>query len=581
MKLFFALARRYPWQTGLTLAAISFAGIAEGFGISALLPLLNTIFSQRGKISGSTEPTPEWSNLLDQFVQKTLSVAGLQPTVAVLLSLFVAFIVLKCALIYLANKQIGFTVVMIATDMRLAFLKSLFASKWEYFIRQPIGRLTNAVATEATRASTAFNFGAKLSSMVVETAVYTTLAFLISWQATLLALGAGLFIIVLLRRWVHKNRRAGARQTVHTQSLIAQMTDVLVSIKPLKAMAREQQSDRVLTDTTRLLNRALQKQVLSKAALGSFQEPILTLFLVLLLYTALVYWDQPFATMLAMVFFIGKILKQVEKLQKEYVNLVEYESAYWSLKAKMDEAQNAREVLQGDQKPEFNDAIRIESLSFAYNDAPVLRDVTLTIPAGSFVALLGASGSGKTTIADMLIGLLRPQKGDIWIDGIPMPQIDIRHWRQMIGYVPQENLLMHDTVLANVTLGDAALTESDVERALRAAGAWSFVQELPQGIHTVVGERGSMVSGGQRQRIAIARALVKRPKLLILDEATTALDPETERQICKTLQQLAGGITILAISHQTALREAAGWVYQVTDGTATLIQSPPAAAIGA
>ncbi len=498
-----------------------------------------------------------------------------------LLSLFVAFIVLKCALIYLANKQIGFTVVMIATDMRLAFLKSLFASKWEYFIRQPIGRLTNAVATEATRASTAFNFGAKLSSMVVETAVYTTLAFLISWQATLLALGAGLFIIVLLRRWVHKNRRAGARQTVHTQSLIAQMTDVLVSIKPLKAMAREQQSDRVLTDTTRLLNRALQKQVLSKAALGSFQEPILTLFLVLLLYTALVYWDQPFATMLAMVFFIGKILKQVEKLQKEYVNLVEYESAYWSLKAKMDEAQNAREVLQGDQKPEFNDAIRIESLSFAYNDAPVLRDVTLTIPAGSFVALLGASGSGKTTIADMLIGLLRPQKGDIWIDGIPMPQIDIRHWRQMIGYVPQENLLMHDTVLANVTLGDAALTESDVERALRAAGAWSFVQELPQGIHTVVGERGSMVSGGQRQRIAIARALVKRPKLLILDEATTALDPETERQICKTLQQLAGGITILAISHQTALREAAGWVYQVTDGTATLIQSPPAAAIGA
>ena len=581
MKLFFALARRYPWQTGLTLAAISFAGIAEGFGISALLPLLNTIFSQRGKISGSTEPTPEWSNLLDQFVQKALSVAGLPPTVAVLLTLFVAFIVLKCALIYLANKQIGFTVVMIATDMRLAFLKSLFASKWEYFIRQPTGRLTNAVATEATRASTAFNFGAKLSAMVVETAVYATLAFLVSWQATLLAMGGGVFLIVLLRRWVHKNRRAGAKQTVHTQSLIAQMTDVLISIKPLKAMARERQSDRVLTDTTRQLNRALQKQVLSKAALGSFQEPILTLFLVLVLYTALVYWDQPLATMLAMVFFIGKILKQVEKLQKDYANLVEYESAYWSLKAKMDEAHNAREVLQGDQKPAFNDAIRIESVSFAYADTPVLREATLTIPAGSFVALLGASGSGKTTIADMLIGLLRPQKGDIWIDGIPMLQIDIRLWRQMIGYVPQENLLMHDTVMANVTLGDEALTESDVERALRAAGAWGFVQLLPQGVHTVVGERGSMVSGGQRQRIAIARALVKGPKLLILDEATTALDPETEKEICKTLQQLAGGLTILAISHQTALLEAAEWAYRVAEGTVTLIKSPPAAAIEA
>lgn len=581
MKLFFSLARQYPWPTFLTLAAISFAGIAEGVGISALLPLLNTIFNQRAKISGSTEAIPEWSNHLDRLVQQVLNSAGLQPTVTLLLSLFVAFIVLKCVLLYLANKQIGFTVVMIATDMRLAFLKSLFAVNWGYFIRQPTGRLTNAVATEATRASTAFNFGAKLSALVVEAAVYSTLAFLVSWQATLLALGAGVFIIVLLRRWVHKNRRAGVRQTVHTQSLITQMTDILISIKPLKAMAREQQSDMVLTDTTRRLNRALQKQVLSKAALGSFQEPILTLFLVLLLYTALVYWNQPLATMLAMVFFIGKILKQVEKLQKEYVNLVEYESAYWSLKAKMDEAQDAREVLQGDQKPEFNDAIRIKSLSFAYNDAPVLRDVTLTIPAGSFVALLGASGSGKTTIADMLIGLLRPQKGDIWIDEISMQQIDIRRWRQMIGYVPQENLLMHDTIMANVTLGEETVSVSDVENALRAAGAWGFVKELPKGIQTVVGERGSMVSGGQRQRIAIARALVKRPRLLILDEATTALDPETEMEICRTLQQLAGSVTILAISHQTALLEAAGWAYQINDGKVARIKAPSTAAISA
>jgi ATP-binding cassette subfamily C protein len=121
----------------------------------------------------------------------------------------------------------------------------------------------------------------------------------------------------------------------------------------------------------------------------------------------------------------------------------------------------------------------------------------------------------------------------------------------------------------------------DVENALRAAGAWGFVQKLPNGIQTVVGERGSMISGGQRQRIAIARALVKRPRLLILDEATTALDPETERGICETLQHLAGRVTILAISHQTALLESAGWAYQVADGTVTRIKPPPTAAIGA
>jgi ATP-binding cassette subfamily C protein len=581
MKLFFTLARKYPRQTILTLTAILFSGIAEGFGISALLPILNTIFSQKTHASAAAGSPPEWSTFLDQLVHRILGVVGLQPTVAMLLGLFVGCIVLKCILVYLANKQIGFTVVLIATDMRLTLLKSLFCSNWEYFIRQPMGRLTNGIATEANRASTAFNFGAKLASMAIEASIYSVLAFLVSWKATLMALGAGAFIMVALRRLVKKSRRAGAKQTAHMQSLVAQMTDILTSIKPLKAMAREQQSDAVLTDTTRRLNRALQKQVLSKAALGSFQEPILTVFLVLVLYVALVYWDQSLTTMLAMVFFIAKILKQVEKIQKEYANLVEFDSAYWSLQDKITKTQEAREVLRGDIPPTFTTAIRMASVSFAYGAHRVLENVSLEIPKGAFVTLSGPSGSGKTTIADLLIGLLRPQKGDIEIDGVALSQIDIRRWRGMIGYVPQENLLLHDTILKNVTLGEAAIGEPDVQNALRAAGAWDFVQDTPKGVHTVVGERGSLISGGQRQRIAIARALVKGPKLLILDEATTALDPKTEKEICATLQQLKGTITILAISHQPALVECADWAYRLNAASLTPVKVPPEAVAAA
>ncbi len=442
MRLFFTLARKYRWQTILTLVAILFAGISEGFGISALLPLLNTVFNQASKAGATAESPPVWSQAIDQLVNGVLGSMGLTPTVGALLTLFVACIALKCLLVYLANKQIGFTVVLIATDMRLTLLKSLFASSWEYFISQPVGKLTNAVATEAHRASTAFSFGAKLASMVVEAMIYTVLAFLVSWKATLISLGGGAFIIVILRRLVRKNRRAGVKQTIHTQSLIAQMTDVLISIKPLKAMAREKQSDEVLTDTTRRLNRALQKQVLSKAALGSFQEPLTILFLVLCLYIALIYWNLSLTAILAMVFFIGKTLKQIEKIQKEYVNLVEYESAYWSLLEKIEGAHNAREVLNGTLKPSFSIAIRMDSVSFSYADRAVLDNVSIELPAGSFSALQGPSGSGKTTFADLVTGLLRPQKGDIWIDGAPLSQIDIRSWREMIGYVPQENLLL-------------------------------------------------------------------------------------------------------------------------------------------
>jgi len=574
MRLFYTLARKYPWQTILTLVAILFAGISEGFGISALLPLVNTVFNQASQAGTTAGSPPDWSQSLDQIVQGVLGAMGLAPTVLVLLTLFVACIAFKCLLVYLANKQIGFTVVLIATDMRLTLLKSLFASNWQYFISQPVGKLTNAVATEAHRASTAFNFGAKMASMVVEAMIYTVLAFLVSWKATLISLGGGVFILVILRRLVSKNRRAGAKQTVHMQALIAQMTDVLISIKPLKAMAREKQSDEVLTDTTRRLNRALQKQVLSKAALGSFQEPLTIIFLVLCLYIAIVYWNLSLTAIMAMVFFIGKILKQVEKIQKEYVNLVEYDSAYWSLLEKIDGARNAREVLTGTLKPTFSSCIRMDSVSFSYAGRAVLDNVSIEIPAGSFSALLGPSGSGKTTFADLLTGLLRPQKGDIWIDDAPLSQIDIGSWRGMIGYVPQENLLMHDTILKNITLGEETISEPEVETALRAAGAWDFVQQMPKGIHSVVGERGSMISGGQRQRIAIARALVKHPKLLILDEATTALDPKTEKEICATLQQLKGGITILAISHQTTVVESADWAYRLKEGKLECVKEP-------
>ena len=573
MKLLLTLARQYPWRTLLTLLGISFAGISEGFGVSALLPLLNTVFNQKIQASGGGVSS-ELNSLLDQVVQSVLAAVGLSPTVAALLSLFVGCIILKCVLLFLANKQIGYTVALIATEMRMTLLRSLFASRWEYFIRQPIGQLTNGIAFEAHRASTAFHFGAKMAAMVIESLIYITLAFMVSWKATLLACGGGFFILVVLRRLIKKTRRAGQSQTTHMQDLVAQMTDILISIKPLKSMAREESASAVLTDRTRKLNRALQKQVLSKAALGSFQEPLIMAFLVLCLYAALSYWNLSLASIMAMIFFIGKILKQVQKIQNEYANLAEYDSAYWSLIGKIETAGRAREVLTGSVAPELKVSIHMDGVGFAYDERPVLTDASLEIPAGMLTVLCGPSGSGKTTIADLLIALLRPQQGEVWIDQLPMSQVDIHRWRQMIGYVTQESLLLNDSVLQNVSLGQKTVTQQDVEEALRAAGAWEFVQAMPQGVFSVVGERGGMLSGGQRQRIAIARALVKHPKLLILDEATTALDPKTEKEICATLQQLRGRITMLAISHQPTLLECADWAYQLKEGAVILIKQP-------
>jgi ATP-binding cassette subfamily C protein len=319
------------------------------------------------------------------------------------------------------------------------------------------------------------------------------------------------------------------------------------------------------------LNKALKKQVISKEALKALQEPLLITFLAIGLYLALVYYRMPLATVTVLVFLIARLLKQLNKLQQQYQKMVIYESAYWSLQDTIREAEREREPSLGDQLPSLESGIRMNRVSFAYGDHRVLQTTSLTFPVGLFTAIIGPSGSGKTTVVDLLTGLLRPQEGEIWIDDLPLAQVDLKSWRRMIGYVPQETLLLHDTVMINVTLGDPELSEADVESALRAAGAWDFVRNLPEDMQSIVGERGGKLSGGQRQRIAIARALVHKPRLLILDEATSALDPENEAAICSTLRQLRGDLTILAISHQPALLHAADRAYRLEEGEAVLV----------
>jgi ATP-binding cassette subfamily C protein len=551
------------------LLALSLAGVAEGIGLSALLPLVSlTMGSQTEAVPGASVG----QSGVERVVTETLASVGLTPTLGVLLAVIVVAIVLKSGLVLLAKKQVGYTVANIATDLRLTLLRALLVARWEYFLRQPIGVLANSIATEASRTSSAYLHGALMSALICEALVYTVVALLISWKATLVALAVGLIIAYLLKRLILKAWRAGTRQTELLKSLITHLTDTLISIKPLKAMARETRADALLAKNTNRLNRAAQKQVLSKEGLKAVQEPLFVAFLAIGLYVVSVFLRFPLATLMVLVFLLSRMVKRVNKIQQEYQEMMVSESAYWSLKETIQEAERAREPNLGSEDPSLDHAIRLDRVSFAYGEEWVLREAALSFPSGLLTAIVGPSGIGKTTIADLIIGLIRPQQGEVWIDDLPLAKVDLEKWRKMIGYVPQETLLLHDSVFINVTLGDPDLSIADAERALRAAEAWEFVSEMPEGIHSTVGERGSMLSGGQRQRIAIARALVHKPKLLILDEPTSALDPESESAICETLGQLrGGGITILAISHQPTIMNVADRAYQLEDGKAFLV----------
>ncbi|MGD8673536.1 MAG: ABC transporter ATP-binding protein [Thiogranum sp.] len=565
MRLMLTFFRAYPGQTVIMLIALLLAGIAEGMGLSALLPLLNiAVKSSAG--AGQHEPQNEF----ERVVVEALHHIGITPSVGVLLSIIVVGITLKSLLLLVARRRVGYTAAQVATDLRLEMLRAILRSKWEFFLHQPVGRLSNSLATEAQRSSDSFVNGATVITLLLQAIIYGSVALAVSWKATLVSLSAGVFIIAISHYLVRMARKAGRRQTNLLIALLARLTDTLQSVKPLKAMAREHLADTVLSNTTSKLNKALKKQIFSTAVLDATQEEMFAIVIALGMYVALVHYNMPIQTVLVLVVVLGRMLAQLGKVQKQYQKVVLGESAFWSMKAAIQQARTAEEHLGTGAIPSLQHNIKLQNVDFSYDQHPVFEHASLEIPAGKLTALIGPSGAGKTTIIDLVIGLLRPQAGAVLIDDLPLSELDLKAWRHMIGYVPQENLLLHDSILHNVTLGDPELSEDDAVQALKSAGAWEFIEPLPQGVHSTVGERGGKLSGGQRQRIMIARALVHKPRLLILDEATSALDPANEAAIGRTMQQLRGDLTILAISHQTALVNAADCVYRLEKGQAVL-----------
>ncbi len=552
------LIRRYPRRSTVMLLALLLAGLAEGLGLSTLLPLLSAAVN-----GGETDgPGAE--------VAAALQAVGVPLTIGAMLLVIVAGMVVKSLLLLLANRQVGYTVAQVATDLRLDLIDALLASRWTYYLQQPSGSLANSVATEAHRAATGYQHGANVLAMVFQGVVYLGLALAVSWEATAASLVAGALLLAVLHRLVRVARKAGARQTALLRSLLSYLTDVLGAVKPLKAMGRDDAADALLRQDTGRLNRAMRREVISREGLRALQEPMLAALAALGLYLALVHWGLSLASVMVLVFLLVRLLGLLNKMQRRYQQFATQESAYWALQAAISRARAAAERPPGSAEPHLEQGLRLEGVWFGYGAEPVLRGLDLELPAGSFTTLIGPSGAGKSTLLDLLCALAVPSRGRVLVDGMPLTGVDPRRWRRMIGYVPQDPVLLHDTVFSNLVVGRPELTREDAERALRQAAAWEFVSGLPEGLDTVVGERGGRMSGGQRQRIAIARALIHGPRLLILDEATSALDPDSEAAICLGLAALKGQMTVIAVTHQSALMNAADQVYRLSGGRAVL-----------
>jgi len=553
----FRVLRQHGFRRQLPLIlALTVGSFLEGLSIGTLLPILKTV------TTGETHsPSP-----LERFIFAALDFLHLPKEFGALVLVFAVCMTARAVLAKQTSRVVGRMVAESATDFRKQVLDSVLQARWSYFTVNPVGRFISAVNSETNWASYVYKTSLNVLASLIRAAIYCLIGLLIDWRAAGVALLLGIGLGLVNRHFVRSARRAGRKQLIAMRSLVSDFGDVITGFKPIKAMHRHESLIAGLARETRSIRRAMYDLVVSQQLANALPDLLIVLALVAAVYT----YHRLGLDLSAMGvsgILLLRLMSSVSAVQRSLQETAMSESSYWALKATIGEARAAAEAFTGTAAPTLRQGAAFRGVGFAYDEKPVLTDVSLEIPAGCITTLLGESGSGKTTIADLLLGLIEVDTGTITLDGAALDSIDMRQWRSMVGYVPQEVLLFSDTIFENVALGDPAITDADVRQALEDAGALDFVDSLPEGIRTPVGERGAKLSGGQRQRIALARALVHRPTLLILDEATSALDPATEAEICQTVRRQAGTLTVLAITHQAAWVDIADRVYRVAGGT--------------
>lgn len=548
---------KYRLMSTTVLAAMLFSGIAGGAGLLTILPLLEISIGE-----GSVKSP------FSQYYSSLLNTVGLSPTIEITLILIVIFICAKSILHLIAMDYVGRVVSQMASDLRIRLMRAITTASWNFFISNSIGKFTNAVTTHPQEASSTYRASCQLVAGVLETFILVAASLLISPIATIGGVLFGVLVVTLLARFVVISRKAGSQNFTAMEALSDQLADLLHGIKPLKAMNCERQLTPILEHNSEEINLATRRQVFAKYGLSTMREPLASIVLALGLYLSLRYAQIGIPELITTAILFHRISVAIGSIQASYQLIGSSERYYLGLEELMNNALQNTEILNSckPKPPSSWNTIEVAGLSFDYSGKMVLNEISLKIQKNSLTTITGPSGSGKTTLIDILCGITLPKRGNILIDSESLSEIDIGAWRQKIGYVPQELSLLHDTVFNNVSLRDPNVSRQDVEIALQAAGAWEFVATLVGGMDAMVGERGLMLSGGQRQRIAIARALVRSPNLLILDEATTALDLITEMEVIKTIQILSNHITVVAVSHQPGLVAVADQVLILENG---------------
>ncbi|NEO77290.1 ABC transporter ATP-binding protein [Moorena sp. SIO4G3] len=554
------LLKFYPWVLPLIITLGVFSSLAEGFSISLFIPLLES----SGNIGSQVFQNSFVLNNIEQIV------IDLPREARILVIAFCIFIILllKNLIVYINKSLVSWLYLKINHRLRSSVFNQLLKVSYSFLETNQSGKLLNTLTEQTWRSCEALSHFFNLIINVCTISVFVILLLLISWQLTLLV-AAGLVLISLSIKLVTGSVNDRGKQAVQANSAVAcLMLEGFSGMKIIRAFGHESYEQKRFDVASNHLSNTLLKIQLFAKVVNPLSEVLSTILLLCILVIALLHNQATLPTLLTFLFMLYRLQPQVKQLDSARVELAALTSA----------VEDVMYLLNPSDKPYIHSGntpfkglrqeISFESVTFHYNpsEKPALKTISIAIPQGKTIALVGSSGAGKSTIIDLIYRFYDPTEGEIYVDGCPLQQLDLADWRSRIALVSQEIHMFSTTVGENIAYGRLDATEDEIRAAAKLAHAHEFITQLPEGYDTKVGDRGIRLSGGQRQRIALARAIVRDPEILILDEATNALDSVSENLIQEALSNLSQNRTVIVIAHRLSTIEQADQILVLKQG---------------
>lgn len=550
-----------PWRVALAISLMVCLGFTEGIGLLLLVPLMQLVGldTQQGGVGR-----------LMEFVSSIFVAMGVRPTLIAVLGLYV-FIIGTHALLYRWQIILNFTLQHeFVACLRQRLYGAITKANWMFFSRSRSSDFTHILTAEVDRVGEATDHLLHLLVTAMVAIAYMVFVLRLSPVMTGLVCACGGGLMLLLRGKTRVAHVAGEGLSNAMSGLYAAIAEHLNGMKTTKSYGAEDRHAEIFVKVNEQVRHTYIRTVRNHAEVNFWFEMGSVLVLSFILYVSFEVLAVPTAGVLLLLFLFARIMPRLSTILQSYqsfVNLLPAFTTVMEMQARCEAAAEPKVKWRGEIT--LRHGIQFEQVSFDYRGdgkAPVMWNLNLTMKAGQTTAIIGPSGAGKSTIADLIIGLLVPDQGRVLVDGMPLSSERMRAWRDQIGYVSQETFLFHDSVRANLLWAQPNASDEEINHALKLAAAETFVSGLHKGLDTVLGDRGVLVSGGERQRLALARALLRRPSLLILDEAMSNVDSENERFIQRALEELHGKMTILVITHRLSTIRNADVIHVIERG---------------